>query len=348
MINPPLLTRQLLFVALIGLTSVLVACQQNTAIPKDEASFVTATGLSPYERPKWSPDGSRLAFTEFGQIGLGDTHLVIFSFADERLTKLTFMGGYYPSASWSPDGSKLVVARVQERGRGNDIQVVDLTTQQVKTIAVGENAVWSPNGESIAIYLGPYLTGDRDSFVIQLVQPDGTLVRKISLPITPTPLGPTPVPGSPARGQLFNIPSSPAEDSFGGMDWSPDSQQIVLGIRHRPLGGKTTGELYILDLYDDGFHSIVTGGDIYSPAWSPNGKTIAYIKRPEPESWRGDLYFTDPNGTCTALITNRLSFESLSWAPDNSQIVYEDGNTIYILDVKKKLASGTTPINSCP
>jgi Tol biopolymer transport system component len=132
------------------------------------------------------------------------------------------------------------------------------------------------------------------------------------------------------------------------MAWSPDSQQIVLGVQHRPLGGKTMGELYVLDLSDDRFRSIVAGGDIYSPAWSPNGKTIAYIDGSNEAGLGGDLYLTDQAGACTMLLAAHLSAESLSWAPDSNQIVYEDGNTIYILDVKKKLASGTTPKSSCP
>src|SRR5512139_2064850 len=105
-------TKYLLFVMLIGLASLLVACQRNTDIPKSEAAYVTATGISPYERPIWSPDGAKLAFTEFGQIGLSDTHLIIYSLADRQLTKLTFTSGYYRSLSWSPDSSKLVVTRV--------------------------------------------------------------------------------------------------------------------------------------------------------------------------------------------------------------------------------------------
>jgi len=332
---------------LVGLATLLVACGRNTDVSGSEAAYITGTGLSPYERPVWSPDGSKLAFTEFGEIGLRDTHLVIYSLQDKHLTSLAFTAGYYRSISWSPDGSKLVVTRVKERGKGNDIQVVDLIAQQGKTIAVGESAIWSPNGQNIAIYSGPQITGDRGDFVIQIVQPNGTLVRTISLPITPTTQGATPVPMTVPSGEFY-IPPWPSEDRFGGMDWSPDSQQIVLAIQHHPSGGKPIGELYVLDLSDDRFRPIVTSGDIYSPAWSPNGKTIAYLDGSTEAGLGGDLYLTDRAGACTMLLAAHLSAESLSWAPDSNQIVYEDGNTIFILDVKKKLASSATPNSSCP
>jgi Tol biopolymer transport system component len=338
----------LLYIAIIAS---LNACGASADIPSAEAAYVSWTGVRPFVRPVWSPDGTKLVLEESRDPSVMiDNHLALYTLKDEQLTPLTYTLGYYTSVSWSADSSKLAVARVNDRvygkdNKGQDIQVIDLTTKQIKTIGLGDGVAWAPDAQHIAIYVGPNPNTHLGPFAINIVRPDGTLLKTIPLPIMPTPPGPTPAPAPPAPGQLFNIPPSPSEDLFNGMSWSPDSQQIVFSVMHQSAGS-LTGDLYIVGINGNEFRQITSEGWNHEPAWSPDGKTIAYIKELQPIF--GRIYFMRPDGSCSLPVSDKITASSLSWSPDNSKIVYEDGRDVYILDVQKKLASGTTPYSSCP
>ena len=336
----------------IGMTILLNACGTTADIPSAEAPYVSTTGASPFVRPVWSPNGAEIVLEESRDPSVMiDNRLSLYTLKDEQLTPITYTRGYYTSMSWSPDSSRLVVTRVNDRAygkdnKGQDVQVIDLSTKQIKSIGLGDGVAWAPDGQHIAIYVGPNLNTHQGKFAIKIVQPDGTLLKTILLPITPTLPGPTPAPATPAPGQLFNLPPFPSEDVFGGMSWSPDSQQIVLSVIRMPSGGDFTGDLHVVNVAGNEYHKITSEGLNHEPAWSPDGKTIAYIKGSLLSY--GKLYLIRPDGSCPSPLSEVITASSLSWSPDASKIAYEDGRSIYILDIKKKLASGTTAFGSCP
>lgn len=341
---------QLLLIC-IGVIPFLIACNARADIPTAEVPYVSWTGVSQFVRPVWSPDGTNLVLEEAHPRDMSIAQLALYSVKDEQLTPLTYTLGYYTSMSWSPDSSRLVVTRVNDRAygkdnKGQDVQVIDLSTKQIKSIGLGDGVAWAPDGQHIAIYVGPNLNTHPGQFEINIVQPDGILLKTIPLPITPTLPGPTPAPATPAPGQLFNIPPSPSEDSFGGMSWSPDSQQIVLSIIRAPSAGGFMGDLHVVSVAGNEYHKITSEGLNHEPAWSSDGRTIAYIKGTQLSF--GSLYLIRPDGSCPSLLSETITASSLSWSPDGSKIAYADGNSVYILDIKKKLASGTTAFNSCP
>lgn len=341
----------LLSLLFFGIIVSLNACGARADIPNEEIPYVSWTGVSPFVRPIWAFDGAKLLLEESHPGAMSDSRLALYTLEDEQLTPLTYTLGYYTSMSWSPDSSRLVVTRVNDRAygkdnKGQDVQVIDLSTKQIESIGLGDGVAWAPNGQYIAIYVGPNLNTHEGDFAIKIVQPDGTLIKTIPLPITPTPPGPTPAPATPAPGQLFNIPPFPSEDLFGGMSWSPDSQQIVLSITRAPSAGDFTGDLHVVSVAENEYHKITSAGLNHEPAWSPDGRAIAYIKGPRLIS--GRLYLIKPDGSCSVPLSETISASSLSWSPNSSKIAYEYGNGIYILDIKKKLASGTTAFSSCP
>jgi Tol biopolymer transport system component len=56
--------------------------------------------------PALSPDGTRVAFTQFDLVG-GTVDIWIFSFAQQTFTRLTFGSGQNASAVWSPDSRRI-------------------------------------------------------------------------------------------------------------------------------------------------------------------------------------------------------------------------------------------------
>jgi hypothetical protein len=96
---------------------------------------VTTGGIAVDANPRWSPDGTRLAFDRDGS----SIYVVTPGDAPRRLTT-----GYQPD--WSPDGSRIVFAR-------SDIFTMDSSGGSVRRLAGGENAAsprWSPDGSRIA------------------------------------------------------------------------------------------------------------------------------------------------------------------------------------------------------
>jgi Tol biopolymer transport system component len=313
-----------------GLVLVMISvttCAPKADIPPDETDYVAWTGISGFEQPVWSPDGTMLALKEFKDPQAQEhTRLFLYAFGHQQMIPITGTMGDYRAISWSPDSLKLVVAKVNERKYGKDIQVVDLKAGQITTVGFGEGAAWSPNGQSIAIYVGPKTNTSQGQFGIHLVRPDGISIKTIPLPIAPTPIT--------------------WYDEYDGMSWAPDSQWITLSIMHWSSDNKLTGEIYVIDVNGDRFRQITTEGRNREPAWSPDGKIIAYIAM-GPASIFGKVHLVSPDGSCASLLSDDLMAQSLSWSPDSNQIAYEYKNGVYILDFKKKLTSGSIPDSSC-
>jgi TolB protein len=71
-----------------------------------------------------------------------------------------------------------------------------------------------------------------------------------------------------------------------------------------------------------------------APAWSPDGKWIAYETRVEGQF---DIWLVDPSGTTSIpLITHRRSDESPSWSPDGRKLAFSSTRRgkadIYLVD----------------
>ncbi len=179
-----------------------------------------------------------------------------------------------------------------------------------------------------------------------------------------------------AGSQVWLLPRAGGEaekvtDLKGGVsdfDWSPDSRRLVLGgedpepdavgreagkknPKAKPIVidryqfkldyygylGKQRSHLYLFDLESRKAEPLTTGDyDDLLPAWSPDGKWIAFVSKrgPEPDrtdNW--DLYAIEPRAGATArqLTSNTVSdnqpdWESrLAWSPDSRWITFIQG-----------------------
>ena len=236
-----------------------------------------------FNRIAFSPDGTRIAFTNFlvGEYGIET--------ADpdgSDIVRLT--DGVNDSwASWSPNGSKILYSSTRydpsipactpgdphEFGCPTDIYVMDANGSNVVRLTddpAGEFMPrWSPTGDRIAfVREGDPVAGTFEA--VYVMDADGSNSRQVS-------------------------------SASGGSDfwpsWSPDGSKLVFAaIRFEDWG------IWIVDADGSNEHRVYGGvGTDYvdDPIWSPDGKLIAFVGNPTVDDYSPDdaLYVMRPDGT---------------------------------------------------
>jgi TolB protein len=109
--------------------------------------------------------------------------------------------------------------------------------------------------------------------------------------------------------------------SFWGPAWSPDGTTICVTIG--TLDG-TTGELWLLDAA--GQHPIQlthNGRNNYYPAWSHDGKHIAFITQQGSDVTTSEITRINVDGSDEHQLTANHAWEyGASWSPDDQRIVF--------------------------
>ena len=99
---------------------------------------------------------------------------------------------------------------------------------------------------------------------------------------------------------------------------SPDGKRMAFTALDR---------IWVMDLPDGAPHRLVPGADVgqYAPAWSPDGRSIAYV------TWSdltgGDIYRmnADGSGAPQKLTTQSAYYEELAYSPDGTRLVFGRG-----------------------
>lgn len=271
--------------------------------------------------PRWSPDGTRIAFYGYSAGGVDDYNgganydVYIMKADGTGVTNLTTTPGDIAtefsqgSPTWSPDGTR--IAYDGDVG----LYVMNADGSDQTRIASGQRSSWSPDGTRIA-FEGPggaiwsaapdgsglaQLTGG-DGDVFPTYSPDGTKIAYCHCHDSTMAIHVMNADGS---GQMV-VADLQAHD-LGRPAWSPDGTRLIFEALVSVSPGTDGHPDFNYDIYSvnadgSGLADLTptTGRTENSPVWAPEGTKIAFEASTTlngENAGTSDIYVMNPDGT---------------------------------------------------
>jgi Tol biopolymer transport system component len=151
----------------------------------------------------WSPDGSKIAFSEGATI-------YIWGVQEEKIVKELTVEAKVSYINWLPDGSMLIVEMVNQQGF--TIQQLTIEDGAIRQVSFNANIIsgrpkLSPSGDKIA-----FIQPMNDSYTIGIMNLDGADVKRVT-----------------------NFPTGkyPDYQRVTDFDWSPDGEYLIFSSGHQ-------------------------------------------------------------------------------------------------------------------
>jgi Tol biopolymer transport system component len=192
-------------------------------------------------RPRFSPDGTRIAYAAGGDQAL-DVYVI--DTDGTGRTRLTSAPGWQFEPTWSPDGTRIAFTEFPDQTSDIAVMNADGSNQRNITHTPAANdtqPTWTANGIAFR--------SDRSGVDgIYVMNPDGTSVRRLS------------------------AASTYDEDPY----WSRDGRRIVF-----TSGRNATSRITVSNFAGGATRTLTNGAWFDTgPAWSPNAERIAFARSP--------------------------------------------------------------------
>ena len=193
----------------------------------------------------------------------------------------------------SPDGMRLVyIMRVAGR---EQLFVMDTggrhAVQLTRDDADHDDPAWSPDGGTIAFV---YMKNGAE--VLALMDADGRSMREVT-PRSMKAIHPT---------------------------WHPDGTRLAFCTDDDVAPPKkNAADILVLDVATLAIRVLITGGVNTYPAWSPDGRQIAFRRMVGRDEKDSEVFVADADGTHAHNITNHVAFDGWpAWSPDGREIAF--------------------------
>jgi Tol biopolymer transport system component len=222
------------------------------------------------------------------------------------------------SPAWSPDHRAIAYADADSPGGVLHVATAEDNYALTTGVAKDSQPAWSPDGKTIA-FARVDTTQPTEYSEIWLVNRDATNTR-----------------------QVTHLPCFNREPS-----WSPDGKKLVFwsSSDHCTAGpGQGNYELYVINVDGSGLKRLGTTANSGAPAWSPDGKSIAFSC----DGYGGvgfEICVMNADGTNAHRITN-LSGDQAdpAWSPDGKALAFVNGGSLWTMksdgSAAKQLVAG--------
>ncbi|HSS22153.1 MAG TPA: S9 family peptidase [Pyrinomonadaceae bacterium] len=247
------------------------------------------------------------------------------------------------NARWSPDGSK--IAFLSKHNSQNGVWVVNLDKREPRFVAgvrttnffityAGETLAWAPDSKRIAYVsatgnlLDASETSARgdDPRVIDRIQYKSrtSFSDRLRTHLWITSID-TPEPRQLTDGEFYDH----------AITFSPNGDEVAFVSNHEPdPDANNNSDIFAVNMNGDVRQITTTRGCEYEPAWSPDGKWIAYVATKRDittiDSVAEDthVWVTDAAGKSARELTSELDRRARSphWSPSNNAVYFLAGD----------------------
>jgi Tol biopolymer transport system component len=248
----------------------------------------------------WAPTGKELAFTVFDPWA-GNNEIYIMDLSTGNVRTLIDQDGIEVQ-SWSPDGGNIVYNLYREiwliRADGS---------MAPELLGAGQVAAWSPNSKQMAIFENVG-TASSSIYILKILDLE-TGMEKI---VFSTSIG---------NQEIFDL------------SWSPDNARLAFSLPpEKPDNGNNQRNIYMYNLETEELSPFTRSGDNYLPAWSPNGKQIAYLHKSS-RTGLSSIIISQADDSCKVTVPGINDVGDLAWSPEGSYLAYTQHTSIYLLDL---------------